>query len=61
MTASNKGQHTAMALDTLGNAYLYLRESYATVTWNSVEGGGLLLAADALRTAFVGIKEITGC
>ena len=57
MTASNKGQHTAMALDTLGNAYMYLRNEYATTRWSTVEGQALLAAADVLQAAFKSAKS----
>jgi len=56
MTASNVGQHKAMALDTLGNAYMYLRNEYTTTRWSTVEGLSLLSAADVLHAAFKSVK-----
>ena len=56
MRGRNLGMSKAMALDTLGNAYLYLRETYSTTAWNTVEGRGLLLAADVLHESFNQLK-----
>jgi len=57
MRGKNLGMSKAMALDTLGNAYLHLRETYATTPWSTTEGNALLAAAEILRTAFSQVKQ----
>lgn len=54
---NNKGLQTVLALDTLGNAYLYLREAYSTTTWKTAEGQALLDTADILHQAFKRVKH----
>jgi hypothetical protein len=57
MRAPNLGMEKAMALDTLGNAYLYLREVYSTTPWNTAEGKALLASADILQDAFSALQS----
>lgn len=54
---NNLGLAKSMALDTLGNAYMYLRNEYATTTWKTAEGQALLDAADVLHAAFNAAKD----
>ena len=54
---NNTGLRKAMALDTLGNAYLYLRNAYSTTTWNTPEGLALLETARIIRGAFVEVRD----
>ena len=56
MTASNHGQHKAMALDTLGNAYMYLRSTYGTLTFGAPEGRACLDAAELIDNCFSMVK-----
>ena len=56
MRGKNVGMSKAMALYTLGNAYVYLREVYASTPWTPEDGGGLTIAADVLRTAFEAVQ-----
>lgn len=53
---SNAGLQKAMGLDTLGNAYLYLRQQFANTSWASDEGLALMDAAQILRDAFTAVK-----
>ena len=57
MRGKNKGMSKAMALDTLGNAYLALRENFSTTSWDTDEGGALMDAGQILRTAFNDMKR----
>ncbi len=49
---SNLGLKKAMALDSLGNAYLHLRENSKGVDFNSPEWPSLIDAGRILRDAF---------
>ena len=57
MRGRNLGMSKAMALDTLGNAYLYLRETYSTTRLSGVEGQALMDAAWVLGDAFKSAKS----
>lgn len=56
MRGRNLGMSKAMALDTLGNAYLYLREAYSDATWQSEQGTACLDAAIIIDNCFSMVK-----
>jgi hypothetical protein len=57
MRGSNLGMSKAMALDTLGNAYMYLRDRFSCEPCTRAENEGLLAAADVLQAAFKSAKS----
>ena len=56
MRGSNLGMSKAMALDTLGNAHMYLREQYSNTPWTGTTGQAMLDAAYTLGKAFNDLK-----